>query len=243
MAETYRTGSANMSGSSRGDTGAGSPSYGAGGTNRPDYPTYDVGSGASDPWSDYDEGYDGRTGSRVDDLVPVLGIVLGGAVGYMLGTMIGDRSQSGQSEGRGMLGARSGRGREAGMAGTSRGSKSLERDESTDLIASNKVEGTAVYNRQGEQLGEVYNFMVGKRSGRVAYAVMSFGGFLGIGQRYHALPWDVLTYDTERGGYVIDADRDLLMKAPSYQDGEEPFTRSDHMRSIRDYWSSGRLSL
>jgi PRC-barrel domain len=45
-----------------------------------------------------------------------------------------------------------------------------------------------VYNRQGEQLGEVYNFMVGKRSGQVAYAVMSFGGFVGIGKRYHALP-------------------------------------------------------
>jgi sporulation protein YlmC with PRC-barrel domain len=59
-------------------------------------------------------------------------------------------------------------------------SRSVEMDETTELIASSKVEGTAVYNHQGEHLGEVYSFMVGKRSGRVAYAVMSFGGFLGV---------------------------------------------------------------
>jgi hypothetical protein len=122
-------------------------------------------------------------------------------------------------------------------------SSSVEQDETTDLIASNKVEGTAVYNREGEQLGEVYNFMVGKRSGRVAYAVMSFGGFLGIGQRYHALPWTVLTYDPDRGGYVIDADKDRLTGAPSYQEGEDPFSRADHMQRIREYWLSGELSL
>ena len=59
---------------------------------------------------------------------------------------------------------------------------SVATDETDRLIASNKVEGTAVYNRQGERLGEVYNFMVDKYSGQVAYAVMSFGGFLGIGE-------------------------------------------------------------
>ena len=69
--------------------------------------------------------------------------------------------------------------------------------------------------------------MVGKRSGQVAYAVMSFGGFLGLGQSYHALPWSVLTYDTDRGGYVIDADKDRLMGAPSYKAGEEPFSEPE----------------
>ena len=72
-------------------------------------------------------------------------------------------------------------------------------DETGRLIASNKVEGTAVYNREGERLGSVYNFMVDKVSGQVAYAVMSFGGFLGIGDSYHPLPWKSLTYDTEHG--------------------------------------------
>ena len=69
----------------------------------------------------------------------------------------------------------------------------VEADETSRLIASNKVEGTAVYNRQGERLGSVYNFMVDKMSGQVAYAVMRFGGFLGIGDSYHPLPWKSLT--------------------------------------------------
>ena len=98
----------------------------------------------------------------------------------------------------------------------------IETNETDRLIASNKVEGTAVYNRHGDRLGSVYNFMVDKRSGKAEYAVMSFGGFLGIGEGYHPLPWNVLTYDTDRGGYVVDLDKETLEKAPSYQSGEEP---------------------
>src|SRR5579872_7427257 len=89
--------------------------------------------------------------------------------------------------------------------------------EQTDrLIASDKVEGTTVYNRQGEHLGSVHNFMLDKSTGQVAYAVMSFGGFLGLGESYHPLPWRVLTYDPRQGGFVIDLDRDRLEKAPSF---------------------------
>src|SRR5919205_1994263 len=95
-------------------------------------------------------------------------------------------------------------------------------DETNRLIASNKVEGTAVYNRQGEKLGSVHNFMVDKRSGKVEYAVMSFGGFLGMGDSYHPLPWKVLTYDTSKGGYVVDLDKRMLQEAPSYKVGQEP---------------------
>jgi len=79
-----------------------------------------------------------------------------------------------------------------------------------------------VYNRQGEKLGSVYNFMVDKRSGKVEYAVMSFGGFLGMGDSYHPLPWSVLTYDTRQGGYVVDLDKRMLQEGPSYKSGEEP---------------------
>src|SRR4051812_43900945 len=111
-------------------------------------------------------------------------------------------------------------------------------DETTDLIASNKVEGTAVYNRAGERLGEVYNFMVGKRSGKVAYAVMSFGGFLGIGETYHPLPWDVLTYDTKVGGYLVDVDKNSLQGAPSYRSGEDPFTKPGYGDTVRNYWTT-----
>ena len=116
-------------------------------------------------------------------------------------------------------------------------SRSVETDETGDLIASDKVEGTAVYNRQGEKLGSVHNFMVGKRSGRVAYAVLSFGGLLGMGQSFHALPWNALTYDTNRGGYVVDLDKDRLSRAPSHQAGEDPFSDAGYRRRVTDYWS------
>ena len=112
-----------------------------------------------------------------------------------------------------------------------------ETDETDRLIASNKVEGTAVYNRQGDRLGSVYNFMVDKRSGKAEYAVMSFGGFLGIGEGYHPLPWNVLTYDTDQGGYVVDLDKGMLEKAPSYQSGEEP--RYDRAYGERVYGHYG----
>ncbi len=120
---------------------------------------------------------------------------------------------------------------------TSSGSAPI--DKTDELIASNKVEGTAVYNRQGERLGEVYNFMVGKRSGKVAYAVMSFGGLLGMGGSYHPLPWNALTYDTSQGGYVVDLDKDRLSNAPSYRSGEDPFASDPtYGRRVQDYWGS-----
>ena len=110
-------------------------------------------------------------------------------------------------------------------------------DETDRLIASNKVEGTAVYNRQGERLGSVYNFMVDKRSGQVEYAVMSFGGFLGIGDSYHPLPWKALTYDTGQGGYVVDLDKDRLQGAPSYQRSDTPdWSDPSYSRRIDDYY-------
>ena len=114
---------------------------------------------------------------------------------------------------------------------------SVATDETDRLIASDKVEGTAVYNPSGERIGEVYNFMVDKRSGRVAYAVMSFGGFLGIGQHYHPLPWQVLTYDTELKGYVVDLDEQTLKGAPSFARDETPDWGSPQWDScIHDYY-------
>jgi hypothetical protein len=109
-------------------------------------------------------------------------------------------------------------------------------DETTRLIASNKVEGTAVYNRDGEHLGSVYNFMVDKISGQVAYAVMSFGGFLGLGDSYHPLPWKALRYDIKLGGYVVDLDRDRLAGAPSYRSGDDPFADPAFGPKLTDYY-------
>ena len=84
------------------------------------------------------------------------------------------------------------------------------------LIAASKVNGTSVYNTAGETLGSVYDVMLDKASGKVEYAILSFGGFLGIGDKYHPLPWRLLRYDTAQGGYVANLDRRTLEGAPSY---------------------------
>src|SRR5262249_43942800 len=76
-----------------------------------------------------------------------------------------------------------------------------EARETADLIGSDKVEGTAVYDAKGEKMGSIERVMIEKRSGQVAYAVLSFGGFLGIGNDYYPIPWDALKYDTSLGGY------------------------------------------
>jgi PRC-barrel domain len=95
-------------------------------------------------------------------------------------------------------------------------------DETNRLISSDMVVGTSVYNLQGENLGSIYSIMVDKISGQVSYAVMSFGGFLGIGESYHPLPWRMLKYDVRQNGYVVDIDRRRLEGAPSYDAGSMP---------------------
>ena len=109
-------------------------------------------------------------------------------------------------------------------------------DETRTLIASSKVEGTAVYDRDGSRMGTIHNFMVNKRSGQVDYAVLSFGGFLGMGTRYYPLPWDMLEYDTSVGGYMVDMDEDDLDEAPSYRSGEEPDFGDRYGRYVYSYY-------
>ena len=104
------------------------------------------------------------------------------------------------------------------------------------LIASNRVDGTAVYNRAGEKLGRIENFMVDKRSGQAEYAVMSFGGFLGVGDDHHPIPWSKLDYDPEQGGYVVDLDREKLKEGPKYRAGEEPEFNRDYDQRVYDYY-------
>jgi PRC-barrel domain len=115
-----------------------------------------------------------------------------------------------------------GSGDSAGLSPGSCPMADIETEETEFLIASNKVEGTTVYNPEGEKLGSIYNFMVDKESGQVEYAVLQFGGFLGIGSDYYPVPWPALEYDEEQGGYVIDVDKDFLKSAPHYAANETP---------------------
>jgi len=94
----------------------------------------------------------------------------------------------------------------------------LKKDETGGLISADKVQGTEIYNTNGDHLGEVESIMIDKLSGKVGYAVVTFGGFLGIGAERRAMPWSVLDYDVDRGGYVVSAANDVLKKAPIYTD-------------------------
>ena len=116
-------------------------------------------------------------------------------------------------------------------------------DETNTLISADKVQGTPVYDASGERLGTIDSLMLNKRSGKVAYAVMSFGGFLGIGERYHPLPWDVLTYDVDKGGYNVGHTADQIRTAPNYSRDEiDEGDFSSRGREVDDYYGRGANS-
>ncbi|MGX7927765.1 PRC-barrel domain-containing protein [Tsuneonella sp. HG094] len=88
------------------------------------------------------------------------------------------------------------------------------------LILASRVEDTPVFNNNGERIGHIDDLSIDRQEGTVVWAIMSFGGFLGIGKRFHPLPWTVLDYDPKRGGYVVPLDKAVLEGAPHY-DAEE----------------------
>lgn len=85
-----------------------------------------------------------------------------------------------------------------------------------NLISSNKVEGTDVYDTTGNKIGEIDHLMIDRMSGMVRYAIMTFGGFLGIGEGEHPLPWKAFRYDTNLGGYVANVTEQQLQNAPEF---------------------------
>src|ERR1700758_5340266 len=91
-----------------------------------------------------------------------------------------------------------------------------DRHETVSLIGSDKVEGTAVYGADNKKIGSIQRVMIDKQSGKVSYAVLSFGGFLGIGDDYYPLPWQSLKYDTALGGYRTGITENQLKGAPKY---------------------------
>jgi hypothetical protein len=105
------------------------------------------------------------------------------------------------------------------------------------LIESDRVEGTTVYDRQGNNVGSIKRLMIEKLSGRVAYAAMSFGGFLGMGGEEHAIPWSKLTYDTRLDGYQTDISETQLQGAPAFsRDRNWDWTDRSRERELHDYY-------
>jgi hypothetical protein len=106
---------------------------------------------------------------------------------------------------------------------------------SGNIIAADKVEGTDVYNASGEKLGTVDHIMIDKVGGRVCYAIMSFGGFLGLGESYHPLPWQTLKYDTSQSGFVVAMDKKKLEAAPYYTGTDFNWT-PEYGRKVDQYY-------
>lgn len=98
----------------------------------------------------------------------------------------------------------------------------LETDENVRLISSTKVEGTVVVDAKGERLGTIQSFMVDKYTGRVAYAVMAFGGTMGFGASLFPLPWPLLEYDVQKDGYVLNVTKEQLASAPKFEPNDHP---------------------
>jgi hypothetical protein len=113
----------------------------------------------------------------------------------------------------------------------------LDARETSSLIGSDKVEGTAVYRSNGEKVGSIERIMIDKRSGKVAYAVMSFGGFLGIGHDHYPLPWSLLTYNPKLEGYEVNVSEQQLKGAPKYSQHESwDWTDRARERKVYDYY-------
>lgn len=107
------------------------------------------------------------------------------------------------------------------------------------LIESDRVEGTKVFDPTGKKIGTIKRLMIDKLTGRVVYAVMSFGGFLGLGENQYTIPWSKLTYDERLGGYRTDITEEQLRQAPEFsRNRENELTDRDRDREIElhDYY-------
>lgn len=113
----------------------------------------------------------------------------------------------------------------------------LDRAEMGRLIGSDKVEGTSVYGADRNRIGSIERVMIDKISGKVSYAVLGFGGFLGLGNDHYPLPWQSLKYDTELGGYVTPITANDLQSAPKYSETSEWNWRDEAaVRGINSYY-------
>jgi PRC-barrel domain protein len=112
-----------------------------------------------------------------------------------------------------------------------------EQGTTSSLIASDRVEGAAVYDAHGKRIGKVERLVIDKASGSVAYAILSFGGFLGIGADHYPIPWPMLDYDEKLGGYGVVITKEQLKNAPKIEQGEswEKVNR-DRDEEVHGYW-------
>lgn len=105
------------------------------------------------------------------------------------------------------------------------------------VLSAGTMTGDAVKNPQGENLGKLEEIMLDTRSGSVAYAVLSFGGFLGLGDKLFAIPWQALTLDADDHSFILDVNKETLQNAPGFDKNDWPETTDvDWLTGIYDYY-------
>lgn len=112
----------------------------------------------------------------------------------------------------------------------------MEHSTNASLVSSADVDGTEVYGRDGSHIGSIDHLMIDKQSGKVAYAVMGFGGFLGLGEDHHPIPWGRLNYDTAKGGFVTDVTEEEVSGAP--RESDNWYADRDWERRAHDHYGA-----
>jgi sporulation protein YlmC with PRC-barrel domain len=108
-----------------------------------------------------------------------------------------------------------------------------------ELMGADTLIGSDVYNKKGEDLGDIKEIMLDMRTGRVAYAVLSFGGFLGMGGKLFAVPWTALTLDTENKRFALDVDKTRLSSAPGFDKDKWPnMADAEWAKGIHAYYGT-----
>nr|WP_171948188.1 PRC-barrel domain-containing protein [Bradyrhizobium erythrophlei] len=113
----------------------------------------------------------------------------------------------------------------------------MQERQTSSLITSDRVEGMPVYDARGKRIGKVERLMIDKLTGLIAYAILSFGGFLGIGADQYPIPWSMLTDNEKPDGFQLDVNEEQLKNAPKIEQGEtwEQANR-DRNQDVYDYW-------
>ncbi|WP_336490975.1 PRC-barrel domain-containing protein [Methylobacterium nigriterrae] len=106
------------------------------------------------------------------------------------------------------------------------------------IIESDRVEGTAVYNRDNHQIGTIQRLLIEKVSGRVLYVDVTFGGFMGLGVHHLTIPWGMLTYDRELEGYHTDITESQVQGAPAFYSEDRVWPGPEREEQLSNYWNS-----
>jgi sporulation protein YlmC with PRC-barrel domain len=112
----------------------------------------------------------------------------------------------------------------------------------TRAIIASRVKDAAVYNASGEKIGHVEDIVLDKMSNQIMFAVLGFGGVLDMGKKYHPVPWSILDYDPQKGGYIVSLSKDSLEQAPTYsldeltQNDGEVRQKAYNYYHVEPYW-------